>query len=126
MSGTFMSKAKAYFAARLPWVWAAAGGGLSLPIVAPMVTEATLAWIVDLAVHWQWQYAVAALASSLIYLALRRSRWAVAMVATSVALAALNFGLLNLDRIEPSKGEQGLMVASFNLNLDNQQGSQPG
>jgi endonuclease/exonuclease/phosphatase (EEP) superfamily protein YafD len=43
------------------------------------------------------------------------------MMAISVALTALSFGLLSLGRIEHNKGDAALLVASFNLNLDNQQ-----
>lgn len=119
MSGSFLSKSKGYLASRLPWVWAASACGLALPALAPLATEPTLAWFADLAIHWQWQYAVIGVLSSVIYLAMQRSRLGAAMVFATVAMVTLNFGALILGRIDQVNGDQSLVVASFNLNLYN-------
>lgn len=119
MRGSFLSKAKAYLASRLPWVWGTSACGLALPIFAPLVTEPTLAWLADLAIHWQWQYAAIGVLISVIYLAIQRSRLGAAMLFATAAMVALNFGPLSLGRIDQANDDQSLVVASFNLNLDN-------
>lgn len=121
MSATLVSKIKGYLTSRLPWIWLASACGLALPIVAPLLAESTLAWVADLAIHWQWQYTALALSISLIHLAMQRSLLALVMVITTLVMTTLNFGPLSLGRISSVNREPSLSVASFNLNLDNHQ-----
>lgn len=115
--------AQGYVLSRLPWLWATFAGAMALPLLLPLLSGGVLGWVADLAIHWQWQYAALALLSALIYLVLRRSRLAASMLLATMALAGLNFAWLSLGRLDEGRSDRDVMVASFNLNLENSQAS---
>ena len=90
---------RTYLVARIPFVWAASFLGLAIPSLSPLASNATLAWITDLAVHWQWQYTLMAMSLALVYALLTRGRSAVGMLAVTAALVGVNFKLLSLQAL---------------------------
>ena len=125
---------RAYLVARIPFVWGASFLGLAIPMLSPLASSATLAWITDLAVHWQWQYTVMAMSLALVYAFLTRGRLAVFMLTVTTALVIANFTLLSLQALPEHPNDQSnqsdqksqnvrndpiLSIASFNINLDN-------
>lgn len=96
---------------------AAAGQGTALFSSVPL-----MAWLLDLAVHWQWQYAVLASLSATGWFVMRpRLAQAGAVLVTGAVLGLVGF-VLPLDSAPamqaPAK-ERSLQVTSFNVHLEN-------
>lgn len=90
-------------------------GGLALPYVArlPFAAGGTLAWLLDLASHWQWLFLALLLGAGAVA-AFRDRRWALCLLAAPLpwlsAAAALSPG---------APGAPALGVASANVHFEN-------
>ena len=113
-------------ARRLRVLTALAALGLTLPLWAHALPGETLSWLGDLAVHWQWLYAVIGTVAGALWCALaagHQRRWAVASVlllGLGIALIAFVVPLPALPSAPAGAEGPSLRVVSFNVNLDNQ------
>lgn len=111
---------------RVAWLTALALIGLSLPAWHAHLPGETLHWLGDLAVHWQWAYAVVGAIAALAWCLLARGparRWAVAAALAVAALGLLNLRIFSLQALAAppasSAPAAALRVVSFNLHMDN-------
>lgn len=118
-ANTWAGKVQGYLASRLPWMWAAAATGLALPSLGHLAWSDALIWLVDLGIHWQWQFALLGMSLAALYLVMTRTRLAGAMLLVTAVATALNFGPLSLGRLDHGGAGPGLLVASFNVHFDN-------
>lgn len=100
--------------------------GLSLPVWHAQLPGETLHWLGDLAVHWQWAYAVAGAVAAVACCLLARGparRWAVAAALAVVGLVLLNLHVFSLPALSapttPTAPAVALRIVSFNLHMDN-------
>jgi len=116
---------KPYLARRLPVLWllgvagmlAAAGQGSALLSRVPLMV-----WLLDLAVHWQWQYAVLASLSATGWFVMRpRLAQAGAVLVTGAVLGLVGFvlPLESAPAVQAPAKERSLQVTSFNVHLEN-------
>lgn len=91
-------------------------GGLLLPLVSPFEASLpdSMAWGLDLAVHWQWFF-LAGLALALPVLVCARRRWF--MLA---ALLPLPWFAAMPDAVRGADGGDALVVAAANVHVDNE------
>ena len=109
---------------RLPWLAGAAVLGASLPLWQAWVPTGIGRWLADLAVHWQWPYALIGVGSAALWLALRargERGGAAAKLAAALVLAALNLSWTPLPRLPRAEAAAAVPIklASFNVHLDN-------
>lgn len=88
--------------------------GLTLPLWAVPVagSEGTLAWLLDLAVHWQWLF-LAGLLASVVATAQRDRRWLAALLALPLPL--LSGAPPVASTLDPASSRPLLTVASANV-----------
>ncbi|MDO5692644.1 MAG: endonuclease/exonuclease/phosphatase family protein [Pseudomonadota bacterium] len=103
--------------------------GLSLPLWQARVRPPLAAWLMDLAVHWQWPYLMLGTLAVSLWLALaphdeRRHMWPLPLL--FAALAALTMGVAVLPRLPAMPADGGpaaeaasIKVVSFNVQIDN-------
>ena len=111
-----------FFSVRAQWlVWLCALGALTAPLSRVLPTDQVpwLQWLVELAAHWQWAYAVVgAAAVVLLALMLRRRAWWLPMPALVVAGSWLWQPATLPAAAKPSAANaQMLKVGTANLNL---------
>ena len=105
---------------RLTWLTGLSLAGLSLPAWHAWLPGATLRWLGDLAVHWQWPYLLLGMLAGLAWLALTRRRAAAASLAAVALGGALSLWVWPLDALpRADAAPQGIKLVSFNVHLDN-------